>query len=41
MRVLACDGSHEGGLAVVGGASRALVLVGGVVGRGVFVARRA
>lgn len=41
MRVLACDGIHEGGLAVVGDASCVPVLVGGVVGRGVFVARRA
>jgi hypothetical protein len=41
MRVLACDGIHEGGLAVVGDAGCAPELVGGAAGRGVFVARRA
>jgi hypothetical protein len=41
MRVLAFDGIHDGGLAVVGDARRAPVLVGGAAGRDVFVARRA
>lgn len=41
MRVLACDGIHEGGLAVVGGASRAPVRVGDAEGRGVHVAHGA